>query len=286
VDTRPNLPSDVQASTYAVALAWLDIGVPLLPLQPGTKMLLKNFGPRRHKIVDLDGAYDYFAHRRCNLALACGGSVHLVVLDIDSQDGYAALVHHWPFLLTSFTVKTRDGYHIYLRCPVGFVQSRQVGQVEIKADGACVTTWPSVVAGHIYTPLDLAAPILEVDPLHFPLLSVSRKQSETPLSREKCAPCGADLVSRIKSAWSIVEIGEELTKLQTSDSRWYRGNCPSGRHKDAHPSFWIDSTRGTFGCHSCDFHGDVINLFAFQHKLTIQDAIAQMAQRLPVGGAA
>jgi len=284
MDTRPNLPSDVQSSAYAVGLAWLDFDVPLLPLQPGSKFLVKGFGPLRRQITELDKCHYYCAIRRCNLGLATGGRSGLVVLDVDSQAAYADLVHHWPILSATFTIRTKDGYHVYLRT-TSVVRSGKVGDVEVKAAGGCVTTWPSFVAGHTYTPLDVQASILEIDPAHFPSLSAPRRQMDKPLGRERVGPCG-DLVSRIKAAWSIVDIGEGMTLLQTSDRRWFRGRCPSGSHKDTHASFWLDSDRGTFGCHACDFHGDTINLFAFRHKLTVQDAIAEMAKRLSVGGAA
>lgn len=286
MDTRPNLPSDLQASAYAVGLAWMEIGVPLLPLQPGTKFLLKGFGPHSRKITDLDECFNYFAKRRCNLALATGGIPGLTVLDCDSQAVYADLVHRWPILSTTLTVQTTRGFHIYLWTSSP-VRSGKIGEaVEVKSAGACVTTWPSFVAGHFYSLSDLAAFIIEVDPAHSPFLSVPHKQMDRSLSREKVELQGTDLVSRVKSAWSIADVAEGMTLLRTADRRWYRGRCPSGTHKDAHASFWIDADRGTFGCHACDFHGDVINLYAFRHKLTVQDAIAEMARRLPVGGAA
>jgi DNA primase len=74
-----------------------------------------------------------------------------------------------------------------------------------------------------------------------------------------------------------------LPKLSGGAGRWWMAKCPL--HDDHEPSFSIDSKNGTWRCFSsgCCGHagGDVINLYALANKITIGEAIRQLAKVLP-----
>ena len=100
-------------------------------------------------------------------------------------------------------------------------------------------------------------------------------------SQEEGAERRDDLIGRIKAAWPILSLAESMTKLTSGDGRWFHGLCPLPGHKDHKPSFWLDAERGVFGCYACAVRGDVVNLYALRHGLTVREAIREMAAKLP-----
>ena len=88
-----------------------------------------------------------------------------------------------------------------------------------------------------------------------------------------------DIIKRIKAALPIYDCASRLTELKTSDKgagRWYRGRCPF--HDDQNPSFWIDTERNLWGCHACGERGDVINLYAKNKGVTVNQAIKDLSK--------
>jgi len=272
----PNFPLSESPSAYAIALTWLDAGFELCPLQPNTKHFVAGFGPHSKHITDYDGAAFWFHKRRSNLAVVTGNG--LVVLDIDEPAALEALLAAHPQLRDTWTVKTKRGVHVYLAGP-GDTKSFKRDGVEVKAHGSAVVTWPSRVGDFTYKPLRVTSPMLPCPPDFF-LLSASSVASTKPVVLR--GP-GDDIITRIKSAWTLREICEAMGVTLAGSSmhpgRWAHGRCPM--HDDTHASFWIDETRKTFGCFACNFHGDVVNLYAHSSGLSVAESIRAMAKRLP-----
>lgn len=272
-DRRPtSFPLTDNPSCYAVAVVWLSAGVTLLPLQPNTKHFVRTFGPHSKRISTDSEAWAWFGRRRSNMAVVTGNG--LIVLDIDQPAALEALLSAHPDLRNTWTIKTKRGVHLYTAGPAG-ARSGRVGDVEVKAAGAAVVTWPSRVGDFTYRPLQVAAPFVQC-PSDFLLLSAPLPQQVKPVVAHVA---GDDLVARIKAEWSLINMFEPLTRLRTTNGRWYHGLCPF--HSDTQPSFWLDSERQVFGCYSCKAHGDAINAYALLHAVTVADAIRQMAGRLP-----
>jgi len=199
------------------------------------------------------------------MGLVIGGGV--VVFDFDDLAAYARWCDLVGELASTYTERTRRGFHVFVRGDPGSL----VG-VEVKRGGAIVLA-PSLVGDFVYQVVQ-AGPILQAGPvgaaeLRFPLLSEAR---------ESFSPGACDLIGRIKQAWPILRLAERLTALSTRGGRWYSGRCPF--HDDDSPSFWVDVQRGLFGCFACSVRGDVINLYALAHGLTVQNAIAEMGRYL------
>lgn len=263
----------MQGDKMQVAAAWLAMGAALLPLQPGSKRIITGFGPYLQRIQDDDAARFWFLERDCNLALVCGGG--FVVLDFDQVTQYAAWRELYPEAAQTYTEQTRRGFHAFF---VGKSDSYsyQGDGFEVKGKGGFVVLSPSVVGGFRYAALDDGAALLQL-PAALSLLSESSPPGT--LSREK----GIDTIARIKAAYSVRDIVSGLTLLRSRDQRWYHGSCPITDHAANHDGrrpFWIDSKRGLWGCYACGLRGDVVNLYAVLHGLSVDQAIKAMAARL------
>lgn len=276
----PAFPLLLDASAHVIALGWVDAGVPLCPLQPNTKHLVRTFGPHQNKITTFDDAWKWFGLRKSNLAVVCGNG--LIVLDIDTPDVLERTLDRWPELRKTWTVKTRRGVHLYLQGAPLELRSFNVDGLEVKANGSVVTSWPSRVGDFHYTPLNPAAPILPV-PADFSLKS--EKHPSPPPGKREAMPASqnGDVVTRIKARFDILDLASSVTGLRSSDNRFWHGRCPSGYHADMRPSFWVDVQTQRFGCFACGalFGGDVIELYRQLHKLeTVKDAVREMARHL------
>lgn len=256
----------------AEALIWLDRGVLLVPVQPRSKHLVKGFGAHLRKVTTPGEAFYWWGLHSNNIGLVTGGKAGLVVLDFDTPSDY----YNWRAasgrLAETYTVVTQRGFHVYLW--VGDVHSGRSGPIEVKGAGSIVLAVPSVhPSGLIYSTLVHDAPILQAG-ADFSLLSEKPIQPVKPqLSKT------GDVLSRIKAAWPVLELAQSMTKLKSRGGRWYHGLCPF--HSEHEPSFWVDVERGTFGCFACSVRGDVVNLYAKIHSLTLQDAIREMSRELP-----
>lgn len=259
------------------ALTWLERGVLLVPVQYRSKHLVRGFGAHLRKVTTPGEAFYWWGLHAYNIGLVCGGRSGLVVLDFDQPSEYYDWRANASDLAGTYTVATHRGFHAYLIA--GNLPSFRSGPIEVKGAGSVVTAVPSVhPCGLIYRPLVPDAPILVGD-AYLSLLSVKPSQQVTP-HQSKAGEAGRDdVVTRIKAAWPVLELAQSMTKLKSRDGRWYHGLCCF--HSEVEPSFWVDVQRGTFGCYSCGARGDAVNLYAKLHGLSVQDAIKEMARKLP-----
>lgn len=255
----------ITTSRLSVARRWLSQGVALVPLQPVSKHIVTGFGPYLKTITTEDDARFWFDNRRCNLAVVTGAG--LVVLDFDEQEHYQTVCEVWPVLATTYTERTRRGWHVFL---AGDSATGKRPGFEIKGRDAVVMSAPSIhPAGIQYAPVNPDATIKPA-PAGFPLLDVT----PTPMPVEPLPLVGDDLLPRIKRAVPILDAARKLTPLKSKDGRWWHGLCPF--HGETRPSFWVDAQRGTFGCFACDAHGDVVNLYALSNNCSVKTAISEL----------
>ena len=258
------------------ALNWLAQGVFLVPLQPRSKRIIVGFGPYLKQIKSKEQAFFWFGERDCNLAVCTGRG--LVVLDFDQVEDYTAWCAAWPCLAGTYTEQTRNGLHVFLAGNSG--SGNLSGGIEIKGNGACVMSAPSVhPSGFVYTAIDKAASFQQL-PLSLSLLSEKEHRS---LSRERENNPDNDLITRIKKRWDVLDLAQAITdnRLKTRNGEWWHGPCPFEVHKKTmkHGSlpFWVNSKNGLWGCYACNIRGDVINLYARHKGLSIQEAVRDMA---------
>jgi len=261
---------------FDAALAWLARGVALVPLQPRSKRIVAGFGPYLDKVQDQEQAAFWFRDRGCNLGLVTGGG--LVVYDFDKVEQWEIWRKACPDLAMTYTEKTANGMHVFFLGDG--ITTKMLCGIESKGKGGVVMAAPSVhPSGFVYHPLDVLAPISRIDS-RLSLLSESPK----PLSREKRMADGGDVVSRIKAAYSVLDLAQSVSHMTSTNGRWWHGLCPFEAHKKSlkHGSFtfWVDSERGLWGCYACGVAGDVINLYARIKGMAVSAAIRDMASVL------
>lgn len=274
---------------HAAANFWLRLGAGLIPCYTGSKSILQGFGPSKRVITQEYQAERYFERDGYNLAVSLPEA--LFCLDFDDSQLFQDWSESLPAeLQVTYTESTPRGMHLFYRgvVPAGL---RLVPGVEVKKT---VLVSPSTVNGLRYVSVGIRGflEISDVKTLLFSLLSsdpspIRSSPSERPLV-EKAG--GDDLVSQIKRAWPILLTASRLTDLKPSpvgQSRWYLGKCPL--HDDEHPSFWVDTQRGVWGCFNPACPGysgdgpeparahDVINLVAMSEGITNGDAIRRLA---------
>ena len=261
------------------AIYWIALGVDLVPVQPGSKHVVSGFGAYRRRVRDESDARFWWQSRRAGLAVVCGsGPVPgLVVLDFDNP----ALYHRWQSgagsAADSYTVQTPRGYHVHIWSDAAGVVG--VDGLDVLGAGRVAVTSPTAGDRDV-GPARSIHSVKSLDRL--PLLSKEKVRSGSSLSIDAGGRDGDDLISAIKAAYPIRQFAEDSgIVLRSSDrgrGRWFAGRCPF--HDDIHPSFWIDSARGLWGCHSCGLVGDVVNLYARLHRTSVRIAINELAARL------
>lgn len=280
------MPDDTSRELLRVALGWLNLGFGLLPCQPGTKRLVRGFGPKVRTITTVQEVTSWFFDKQVNLAVVGGQEV--ITLDFDDPGLYKSWVHQYPHLKTTLTGKTPGGgFHVWLygTMPEGV---NWFDGVELKAS---VMVYPSVVDSKQYT--RERGKILTVQDLSI-FSPLSRPGFRSPYvlgiqqTREKySSPEGiGSVITRIKTHYAITDMLAEvdpalLSRLRPSGQRYLVGRCPFHQDTDSH--FFIDTQLNIFGCHVCHKRGDVINLYADLKDLPLKSAVAELRGKIPHG---
>ena len=231
--------------------------------------------------------WQWFAGPRRNLGVVTGWA-GLVVLDFDQLDAYMAW-QAWAaaegarvaaMTARTYRVYSSRGVHVYLIVDEP-VESYQAPGVDVKAAWGYVLAPPSVhPSGHEYTsegstiarcerladvfPFTAVMPAMEARDL---VLIVDPWEAAT-----RAVDCGGDgAVLRAKASLRI----EDLLHL---DSRRTRQTIICPLHNDHNPSMVVDLERQHFWCWGCGRHGDVLDLVAAMNRITVREAISQIAR--------
>ena len=95
--------------------------------------------------------------------VVCGAvSNGLFVLDFDSDIAYKNFILKFPQIAESYTVKTRRGFHIYLRADTA-LRTRKIPGGDLLAQGSLVVGAGSCVNDFFYS-IAINAPILNLTP--------------------------------------------------------------------------------------------------------------------------
>lgn len=261
---------------------WLQRGFNLLPVQPHTKKLVKGYGP---SLAHLD-AFDQVKHwQRFNLAAVAGNNG--LILDFDDPELYTRWVAEVGNLAGSYTERTpRGGAHVFYWLTWS-AWRRDIPQVipgvEVKK---LAMVAPSEIDGHgyQYDPSGEVYELYEYDEFRnlFSLLSKATQVASLAEVHPKSKPArtGIGPLAAIKATVTILDILDSHrieVRNAAAGRRWLLARCPF--HDDHDPSMWIDTTRNLWGCHSCDAHGDVVNLEAKLTGSTNAEAIRALAAR-------
>jgi hypothetical protein len=141
------------------------LGFACIPLEPDSKRPLSGFDLSRYfsQRPSASELRAWFTPQTTNFAVMCGAvSNNLFVLDFDTPDAYLDFTTQFPIPAQSFTVKTRRGYHVYLRSSHCHLRSRKVRGGELKAAGGYVVGAGSVI-GLIHYTISNDAPVYQLD---------------------------------------------------------------------------------------------------------------------------
>jgi hypothetical protein len=274
-------------STLSSALAWLDRGAALVPVQPGGKFQVAGFGAHCRKITTPDEASFWFGARSANLALVTGIGDFLA-LDFDAWRDFALFASRHPDLAETLTEQSRRGVHLYLKVAnAGRVRScASPDGFEVKAAGGTVLVAPSCVGGIFYTTVT-RAPVMRCDDLA-DRLSLSLLSESEPMQHLE-GEVNGDTVSRCKAALDVLGLAQDLQRARglpvvwthSPDGTWWRSCCPF-HGPEQHPSFQVNVVKRFYLCKACDAKGDAINLYQMVHNLPdVRAAISEVAKGLP-----
>jgi hypothetical protein len=269
---------------FAVAHLWLSRGFKLLPCQPGTKRLIKTFGPVAGRVLLAEDINYWFQDRGANLAVIAPDAV--VILDFDELKHYESFAAGWPDLAWSYTESTpRGGRHVFLRLgdPGGLVIPSLIRGVEVKR--FCLVH-PSQIGGVSYEILE-PGPIRSVsvetvkaalEPFFVPGESNPPSPAAPVLGRpggkyglKNGLRANTGILARVKAAWPILEYLTYFEPRLRLEGRgeWLEAVCPW--HDDHHPSLRINTFTNTWRCFACGAFGDVVNWHA--RKLGVSDQV-------------
>lgn len=270
------------------ALRWLDVGIIPIPLRYRSKSPVVKWGQWCDKLPPTELVNRWFAGLR-NMAIIISGN--LIVLDFD----IAMFYHKWritnPTIATTYTVKSRRGYHVYLYTKTPTETACMQGG-EILASGHMLTVPPSThESGHVYHVVG-GGDILTVSGLdEIGITIIERNQTNTnkdelPDSNRVWLP-----VAGGGEDWDEEPVDYVKNRIDMFDLLIRFGMKPgSGKsavmlcpfHEDKNPSFqvWHD---GAY-CHAsnCIAHRqlDVIGMAALYWQVSQSRAIGMLARMI------
>lgn len=275
-----------------VGTQWANLGVSVVPAQPHSKAVLIHWREWESKTPTHRDLSTWFSTGMNNIAVVGGTgreNEKLLILDFDSMDLAIEFGKRSGDLYRTYTETSGRGLHLFYL--VDDPTTKRFIECEALGLGHLCNIYPSIHPnGQLYQ---------RVINDHHGLLRVKTSQlfsllSEIPVKEalttqqegrqaSKLNDDGRSVVKRVKAAYSLVEVASSLTQLKPSgENRWFVGKCPF--HQDTTPSFWVDGARGLWGCFSPSCPGskggDVINLVALSKKISVGEAVRELARGL------
>jgi hypothetical protein len=259
---------------YAIASMWLNRpgGWKVLPVQPGSKRLVRGFGPFAGVIESPEDAQFWFWQRGVNLAVV--SPVGSVILDFDQISFYESFKAGKPGLAKSYTESTpRGGRHVFLslenrrelnipgllpgceikRFCLACPSKLPAGNYEILEDGPILT----VSADTLQKVLE---PFFDLGHKSTP---PAGKRLSNPLKAKNDLktglPANLGVITRIKAAWPILSYLTFFEPTLRLEGRGEWRSCLCPWHNDHNPSMRINIVSNTWRCFGCGSYGDVVN---------------------------
>lgn len=228
----------------------------------------------------------WFTGPKRNLGVVTGWN-GLVVLDFDQADAYAAWMA-WAVAAGgmarrvaagTYRVRSARGVHVYVICEEP-VESYAVPGVDVKGRWGYVLAPPSVhPSGYEYTAtggmVAHCSQLAEV----FPFGKPPEKAVQAPPEALSNDPWEVATCAVITEGTSV-EVAKQhvqyadIAQIAHQDRAGMWAHCPL--HEDWNPSLRIYPDGGAC-CFQCGFKGDVLDLYARVHELTLRQAIAALS---------
>lgn len=262
----------------STALMWHNLGIATIPILAGSKKpALESWNRWQSELPPVSKLKAWFAIDY-SLAVILGWH-NLAVIDFDDE----ALWQSWQAdhdPIDTYRVKTARGWHLYVYCEEAASCWHSEG-VDVKAQGGYVLAPPSIhPSGHRYQGYGSPRQIATIASITELLPEYEANQSWQPRERAEYDPydeamraesCGVS-VEAVKAAWRW----EEVIPVNGGSRRGVTmTNCPFHNDKTASLALYPDKHCHCFGC---GYHSDIIDVFADLRKVTVQEAIREMAR--------
>lgn len=279
------------------AYCWIAEDVSVVPALPQSKVVNLRWREFETRHPNNREIRFWFTKGINNLAVVCGTG-GLLVLDFDDLAKYQAWKEKAGRLAGSYTESTGRGMHVFYQ--VDQAKTERFTECEALGLGHLCLAAPSIhPSGATYQAVgDPCTPIIQVETSElFSLLSKHETMGDLAKQGEKLSKVnrsipsagnnGAgkqDLLTKIKTGFSLVEYVSQFTELKPSgkNGRFLLGRCPL--HEDQSPSLWVDRERGIWRCFVADCSGsrggDVINFYALKNNITAAEAIRLLAREV------
>ena len=262
-----------------IALTWSDLGIATIPILAKSKSpALPSWHQYAERLPTKQELQAWFCVDY-NIACICGAVSHnLAVIDFDSLEAWETWqANHDP--LDTYHVKTSRGWHLYV-----FTEEEtstwRGEDIDVKGKSSYVLAPPSIhPSGHKYqgygSPSQIAtiASIKEVIPEYedVPAWTPRERKPVDPYEAAMREPCGTS-VETVKAQWEWADV---IPLNGTASRGVTMAHCPL--HNDGNASFAIYPDGHAY-CFGCNWRGDIIDLWAAMHNLTVQEALREMAQ--------
>ena len=275
------------------ARQWLDLGISTIPIRAGSKKPALRWQPYQERLPRGEELRAWWGRDGYGLAVLTGQR-GLAVIDFDDLWLYSCWLSHLSrslalIALTTYRVRTRRGVHVYImsgeEAPTRSFKSEGLG-FDTRGPGGYVLAPPTIhPSGVPYCGIGRPPNIKAIDSIYELIPEARRviqeqqetaarlKQRETDLWSRAMQKSSGVAIEAIKRAYSF----ETLLNQPPNGRHTWSVCCPL--HSDTAPSFTVYPD-GHAHCFGCGWHGDVIDLYAALHKITVQEAIAEMGAAL------
>lgn len=221
-----------------------------------------------------------------NVALLTGFNNHLV-LDCDSIAAYDKLISEYPLLENTFTVQTKDGYHVHLFCnnlPEKLPSKHSLDdKIEVWGYGHFAQMPGSVhSSGYVYS-VHIDKPFLtieDVSDIGIEQITPRKKESETftPSSFPRRESDG-NICSKIKTQILIPDILGNCD-FEQSGAYHYLGYCCFHDDRERSLSWHTASNRVRCFSPNCKLNDkwySPIDVYMMQHNVSFQEAVSKLS---------
>ena len=271
-------------NAHEIAQTWRNAGIATIPILAGSKSpALDSWREFQTQLPTSRELECWFSRPGYNLAVITGWR-GLAVIDWDDTMAYSAwLAELSPgmaaLILKTYQVQTARGFHLYMYSNKAARSAHNPSTWDVKAAGGYVLAPPSIhPSGRQYVGYGRIEAIARVEsiadilPGYEQAIEAQRMQAPVLVDPFDVAMQPRAEMGAIEAVKGKISIADLLGHNGHGQRTWLT-TCPL--HGDHLPSFAVYQD-GHAHCFGCGWHGDVIDLYAAMHHVSIAVAIREL----------